>query len=252
MQEPAAPFDENVPGFPRCTRCRYRLTGPIEQCVTCASRELNRPDQYACEICDQALEPAMHCTNRLCQERWRRQFTRVHAIGLKERGSPLEQTIHRYKYRSATGWSLIFARLLLGWLEQTMDPAAIDLIVASPTYTGPPEFRAAHTEAVIDSAAIQDTRRLWPFDQQQPRAIVATGPRPQSAGGNLGAKRASAAVLATVLLIPEASRIVGRHVLVYDDVLTSGETMNAVARALRAAGAAKVTGVVLARQIWAT
>ncbi len=30
----------------------------------------------------------------------------------------------------------------------------------------------------------------------------------------------------------------------------SGETMNAVARALRAGGAAKVTGVVLARQTW--
>jgi predicted amidophosphoribosyltransferase len=224
----------------------------MEQCVLCASRELNHPNQHACEICDQAVEPGRRCTNRLCQERWRRQFTRVHAIGLKERGSPLEQTILRYKYRSATGWSLIFARLLLGWLEQTMDPAAIDLIVASPTYTGPPEFRAAHTEAVIDSAAVQDTRSLWPFDQQQPRAILATGPRPQSAGGNLAAKRASAAALATVLFVPDASRVTGRHVLVYDDVLTSGETMNAVAAVLRAAGAAKISGVVLARQTWAT
>jgi predicted amidophosphoribosyltransferase len=122
MQDPAAPFDENVPGFPRCIRCRYRLTGSIEQCVTCAYRALSRPDQHACPICDQKLEPGERCANRLCQDAWRRKFVRVRAIGYKERGSPLGQTIHRYKYMAMTGWSLIFGRLLLGWLEQSMDP----------------------------------------------------------------------------------------------------------------------------------
>jgi len=172
MEEPTAPFDENVPGFPRCMRCRYRLTGPIEQCVTCAYRALTRPDLNACGTCDQALQPGERCGNRLCRDARRRQFTRVHAIGLKDRGSPLGQTIHRYKYRARTGWSLIFARLVLGWLEQTMDPADIDLIVASPTYTGPPEFRAAHTEPVIDSAAVQDTRGIWAV-----RSATAAGDR---------------------------------------------------------------------------
>jgi Phosphoribosyl transferase domain len=122
--------------------------------------------------------------------------------------------------------------------------------VASPTYIGPPEWRLPHTEAVIDSAAIQDTCGLWPFDQEEPRAIVATGPRPRSAGGTLAAKRASAATLARVLLVPDPNRIADRHILVYDDVLTSGETLNVVADALSAAGAAKITGVVLGRQTW--
>jgi len=245
-------FDEDVPGFPRCFRCRYRLTGPTEQCVTCAHRALNYPDAYrrACGVCDQPLAQGTYCANRLCRDDRRRAFTRVYAIGLKERGSPLGQMIRRYKYMAKTGWALIFGRLLLGWLEQTMNPADVNLIVASPTYTGPPDWRLPHTEAVLDSAALQDARGLWPFDRQEPRAIVATGPRPQSAGASLAAKRTSAAVLATVLLVPDPFRVVGCRIIVYDDILTSGETMNAIAGALRAAGAAEVIGVVLARQTW--
>ncbi len=42
-------------------------------------------------------------------------------------------------------------------------------------------------------------------------------------------------------------RIQGRHILVLDDVMTTGATLNAAANALLAAGAAKVSGLVFAR-----
>jgi predicted amidophosphoribosyltransferase len=41
--------------------------------------------------------------------------------------------------------------------------------------------------------------------------------------------------------------IAGRTVLVIDDVMTTGSTLNAVATALRQAGAVSVNGLVLAR-----
>jgi len=245
-------FDQDVPGFPGCKRCRYRQTGPIEQCVTCAHRTLSSPGARSCPICDQVLEARGQCGNRLCHEHWRREFTRVHAIAMKERGSPLERTIIDYKYYARWGWGLIIARLLLGWLERALDPRDVDLIIASPTYTGPPARRFPHTEAVIDSAAVQDVRGLWPFDQEEPRAIVATGPHPQSAGGSLANKQAAAAELAAVLLVPDPARVRGKRVLIYDDILTSGETLNTVAGALRRVGAAEVSGVVLARQAWSS
>lgn len=183
-------FDQDVPGFPGCGRCRYRQTGPIEQRVTCAHRTLSSPGVRSFPTCDQALEARQPCGNRLCQEDWRREFTRVQAIAMKERGSPLERTIIAYKYHARWVWKLIFARLLLGWLERTLDPQDVDLIIATPTYIGAPKWRFAHTEAVIDSAAVQDIRGLWPFDQNEPRAIVATGQRSQSAGGSLTSKQA--------------------------------------------------------------
>ncbi|MGD2026606.1 MAG: phosphoribosyltransferase family protein [Anaerolineales bacterium] len=39
----------------------------------------------------------------------------------------------------------------------------------------------------------------------------------------------------------------GKHILVVDDVLTTGATLDAVAMALKAAGSVKVTGLVVAR-----
>lgn len=41
--------------------------------------------------------------------------------------------------------------------------------------------------------------------------------------------------------------VAGQHVLLVDDVMTSGATLSGAAQALRAAGAARVTALVLAR-----
>ena len=42
-------------------------------------------------------------------------------------------------------------------------------------------------------------------------------------------------------------RVRGQHLLVVDDVMTSGATLNEIARILRRAGARRISNVVLAR-----
>ena len=50
------------------------------------------------------------------------------------------------------------------------------------------------------------------------------------------------------MVAPEmAEKIQGRHVGVVDDVMTSGHTLNELAAALKAAGAARVSNFVFAR-----
>ena len=48
---------------------------------------------------------------------------------------------------------------------------------------------------------------------------------------------------------PAAARVKGRRIVLVDDVLTSGATANAAARALLRAGAAQVDVVVFARVV---
>ena len=67
--------------------------------------------------------------------------------------------------------------------------------------------------------------------------------------GDHGPGSALANELSTVLAIPDTSRTSGRNILVYDDVFTSGHTLNTVARTLiETGGANRVCGISLARQ----
>jgi ComF family protein len=49
--------------------------------------------------------------------------------------------------------------------------------------------------------------------------------------------------------VPETSRVAGRNILLVDDILTTGATAEAAARALKRAGAAKVQVLALARVV---
>lgn len=188
------------------------------------------------------------CPNWLCTDDGR-SISRIHAIAYQS-GS-LRAVINNYKYRGAHGWSLIFGRLVLGWLEQNALLSQPDLIVVNPTYVGREGRDFPHTEAVIDAAAREDIQRRWPFDLGGSKAIVKTRPTARSAAATAKAKRVAAAELRAALTVPDPARTQGRNILVYDDVCTTASQLDAVADCLRRdGGAAHVEALVLARAPW--
>jgi ComF family protein len=83
-------------------------------------------------------------------------------------------------------------------------------------------------------------RAVVPDALRRPRATPSLGP--------LGAEARSAVLEGAIAVSPRAvPRIIGRRVLLVDDVLTSGATANACAVALLAAGAAGVEVLAVAR-----
>lgn len=246
---PTAPLPAGEPlGFPDCAKCPYRLAGPARICVACAGKTLDAVGPRACPVCSQRLDNGGSCRNWLCDDP-NRSIERIDAIAYLT--GALKSKVHRYKYEGATGWSLIFGRLLVGWLETHAAADPPGLIVANPTHVGPGSSGPGHTEAIIRSAATADYDGRWAFDLAAPAAIIKTQPTEKSAGRTATDKRAAAAELRAVLAIPDPARTQGRDILVFDDVCTTGSQLNAVADCLLRDGqAARVRAVALARAPW--
>jgi predicted amidophosphoribosyltransferase len=177
-----------------------------------------------------------------------RQFDWNAAVAMRD--GALQQAINRYKYNGRIGWSLIFGRVLAGFLHDRRALfAEFDLVTASPTFVGPGGRPFDHTGLVLEVAArLDQTGLVFMLD---PPAIRKTGPTTPLVNRGWQERRVICEIeLPPVLEVPDPARVDGQAVLVYDDIFTDGLNLNAVAMKLREAGAVKVCGVTLARQPW--
>ena len=233
-------------GFPNCGKCPYVANGPPRVCSKCASATFERIASPSCSVCDQMVDAHGDCPNWLCSDS-NRSLQYVRAIAYLS--GPLRSRILKYKYEDRWAWSLIFGRLVLGYLEEHDDFDDVDLIVANPTWT--PDGKVGHTERVIDVAEREDLVGGWPFDVASTRAIVKTAATERSANSSWSSKVRVANQLEAVLSVPDPARTRGKSILIYDDVCTTGNQLNVVARVLLNQGeATDVRALVLARAPW--
>jgi predicted amidophosphoribosyltransferase len=236
-------------GFPACARCPYRALARPDVCLACmtaSQAQLALLDVTACPVCEQVLGPDGRCRNEWCDrvDRW---WSTVWAIGLHV--GPLKRAVAGYKYRGETGWSAVFGRLLLGYLDEHMPWFDdYDVLVPMPAYTDAGARRRWDPVGRIVAVAEDLAGPRWPVERD---LIVKTAETPPMTGLGLGRRRARAeGDLRRALRVPDRERVGGARVLVVDDVFTEGSTLREVARALAAAGATEVAGLVLARQPW--
>ena len=83
-----------------------------------------------------------------------------------------------------------------------------------------------------------------------PSALART--RPTASQGAMASARARRRNVLGAFKVPDPARVAGRRVLLVDDVLTTGATVESCARALKRAGAARVHVLVLARVVKAS
>ena len=247
------PSDAPAPaGIGKCASCPYLVTGTAAICYACARRTIEplAPTDERCIVCDLPLKEDGTCGNPICSfdDRY---FEWNYAIAM--RSGVLERAINRFKYEGQHGWRIIFGRVLVGFLEdQAATFEGFDLIVASPTYVGEGSRRDYdHTRAVILAAA-DEAEGAWPFDLEEPAAILRTAEVPRLVGKNWRERKVIAeGPLREALTVPHRGRTHGKSILVYDDVFTDGFTLREVARCLSLeGGAASVCGVTLTRQKW--
>ncbi len=159
---------------------------------------------------------------------------------------PWSALITRYKFGEQHGWAGFFASLLLKTpgVAQALDELdAQDWLIPLPLSAERLQTRGFNQAWELASALASQSRSRGQSDARLLLRLKHT--RPQS---QLRREARLANVRGAFQVDPlRAPALDGRRVVLVDDVMTSGASLCAAAQALRDAGAAHITAVVLAR-----
>jgi ComF family protein len=221
---------------PRCPACGER-TQRVALCARC-SAAIAPARSPLCPSCGESFPgsgPDHHCSRCLARPP---HFDRARACALyrSDRSSPLIDVLHRFKY----GRDVTLAPLLGDFLADRCPlPVDHDLLVPVPLDLGRLRWRGFNQAAALARALAARRRRpLHPMALQRCRATP-----PQVGLGEDDRRRNMAGAFA----VRDRTVVHGRAILLIDDVMTTGATVEECAKTLRRAGARRVDVVVLAR-----
>jgi ComF family protein len=211
---------------PRCGGCRALGSWLCERCRA-GIRRLQEP---LCPRCGAEVESLAACP---CRGRLRA-LRRLRAAAAYE--GPLERAIHRFKYER---WRAL-ARPLASLLEDRLavDGPAAACLVAVPLHPARRAARGYNQSELIARELARSLRLDLPL--RGLRRVRDTPPQ-------VGLDRLRRHHNVAGAFSWHGPPLQGEAVLLVDDVATTGATLEACARALRAAGSGSVTGMTLAR-----
>lgn len=206
------------PSQPVCGACVSRFAQPVPRCRTCA---LPLPDGVAqCGTC-LLNPPALDAC-----------FAAV------AYAYPWSQCIAQYKFRQQVGWAATLAELLRHspWVEPALEQC--DAVLPMPL--SPERLRERGYNQALELA-----RQLAPHKPQAQLLLRTRHTAPQPTLKRAERLRNVQGAFAVEPL--RAASLRGQRVVLVDDVMTSGASLFAAAAVLRQAGAAHITGLVVAR-----
>lgn len=222
---------------PACALCG--APGPA-LCSPCTSDATLEPEA-ACRRCAVPL----HATSigRLCGRCLRRAPAFDRTIAGAVYAPPFDQLVRAFKYGAALAHAPLFAALIDRQIEAAGDDNPIPIDVVVPVPLSRERMAARGFNQAIEIGRFVARRLDVPM--QADAALRIHDTRAQ-ASLPFDARRRNVRD-AFAVADRMRSALVGRDVGVVDDVMTTGATLDALARALKGAGAKTVTGLVVAR-----
>lgn len=222
---------------PHCLLCGSDTTARIHLCTKC-THEVRPIQEPFCRMCSQPFEGEItgefSCSN--CAER---KFHFDCAISPYRARGPVREFIHRFKYEG----QFFLRHQLAEWtahglqdyriLAQDFD--ALVPVPLHPTRRREREFNQA--EEIARLVARQAGRPMWDALQRTRYTTTQTRFDRQERMENLR----------DAFRVRKREAVHNRHIILVDDVFTTGSTVEECARVLRAAGAASVRALTVAR-----
>lgn len=225
---------------PQCPCCEKFLEGGQQGiCSKCLS-EIHWIEPPFCPICgipfiskEVENHPCGACMTH------RNYFTMARALGTYE-GS-LQEAIHHWKYEGKTNLTPFFAEWMAEGVERYWEPDFFDLLIPVPLY--PQRLR----ERGFNQALLLVKELSWrtgiPY-----RKTILQKKKPTVPQVNLsGVEREKG--LRGAFHVIEKEELVGKSILLVDDVYTTGATVNECSKVLSRGGAKRVDVLTLAHAV---
>ncbi len=206
------------PAQPVCDDCVGRFGQPVHRCLTCALQVPQAVRQ--CGACLKQPPPLDLC------------------LAAVDYGFPWSTLIPAFKFHAQTGMARSMATLLRAapWVEDAL--ASAQLLLPMPLSAQRLRERGYNQALLLAQQLAAD----------KCRADVLLKLVDTPAQHTLTRSQRLVALDGALAVDPlRAKLLIDRHVILVDDVMTTGASLSAAARVLKDAGAARVTAVVFAR-----
>ena len=224
-----------------CQLCRAARATPAQGyvCGDCQAKARFIEAPF-CERCgrpfDGNITTRFECTN--CREmEWDFQFARSAVVARDE----VLEAIHRYKYQRALWFEPFLAELLIRAAQPALAGGKWQMIVPVPLH--PSKQREREFNQAERLAKRLGTATGIPVNQRLLRRVVPTRTQTQLS------RAERLANVRNAFAMRNGRHLNGEHIVLVDDVFTTGATTSACARVLTAAGAGAVCVWTVARGI---
>jgi len=213
------------------------------RCVGCGAQ-----GSFLCSACREAMPRALPPRCPLCWQPERRgemcgrcaqappAFAGARSLHLYE--GAVRDTVHALKYNHLSALARPMGEMMAVYLEAEALP--VDLVVPVPLFGRRQRVRGYNQSALL----AREVARLRGLPLAERGLARRRDTPPQARSVDAEARRRNVAGA----FAGEGRRVEGRRVLLIDDVMTTGATLDACAQALRHAGAASVWALTFARE----
>jgi competence protein ComFC len=222
---------------PHCAKCLADTEPSVHLCATCAG-QARRIEAPFCRQCSQPFEGAIE-GEFVCAQCRDRHLSFDCAVACYQSRDVVREFIHRFKYDR----HFYLRRPLADWLAETLEEPRI---TAQPydAFVPVPLHRARYRERDFNQA--EELARLVAKRAGKPVLQALQRIRYTTTQTRLS-REERMENLRNAFRVRHASLVQSRHLILVDDVFTTGSTVEECARVLRQAGAASVRVVTVAR-----
>ena len=233
------------------SRTLFSLVFPLH-CELCGRLLPSRESAGVCPSCEGriALIASPHCpgcgrTSLGESERCARcrdekfHFDRAYACTFYESG--VKEILHGFKFGRKRFLAAFLSKIMTKFTQRHLKDGSWDLVVPVPM-DKKKEFERGFNQSRVLSAALAKKLAL----PHQPGVLRCSPSEKPQAFLNKSERRRN---VQGRFFVNEAARVTSRNILLVDDILTTGQTASACARALKDAGANSVTVLAFARGV---